>query len=142
MVHPVPRLRRGAWHAPDTRHAFFALSLRQQVVADAPEQQLQPLSWQRFCTDQCGEPALERRKHGLYYAVLVVRLFKGIFSPRRCLSPIIDFTTVRAANSDPAHRNGAPTLFLFAAATSSCLCGSSRMINAWPRLTYFSLSVI
>ena len=41
----------------------------------------------------------------------------------------------RAANSDSAYWNGAPTLFLLAIT-------SSRMINAWPRLTYFSLSVI
>ena len=47
-------------------------------------------------------------------------------------SPGIDFTTAKVANSDSAYWNGAPTLFLFVA--SSCLCGSSWMINAGPRL--------
>ena len=35
-----------------------------------------------------------------------------------------------------------PPCSLLTTVTSSCLCGSSRMISAWPRLTYFSLSVI
>ena len=57
-------------------------------------------------------------------------------------SPVIDFTTARTANSDSAYWNGAPTLFLLATITSSRPCGSFRMINAWPRLTYFPLSVV
>ena len=49
---------------------------RQHVVADAPEQQLQPLGLQRLGTDHGSEPALERREHRLHYAAPVVRLFK------------------------------------------------------------------
>ena len=75
-MHLVPESCRGAWHTLDTCHAFFALSLRQQVVADAPEQQLQPLGRQCFCPDHSSEPALERREHRFHYAAPVVRIFK------------------------------------------------------------------
>ena len=62
----------------------------------------------------------------------------------RCLynNSVIDFATTRAANSDSAYRNGTPALFLLASVTSSYLCGSSRMISTWPRLTYFLLPII
>ena len=51
--------------------------------------------------------------------------------------PVINFTA-RAANDDPAHWNGAPILFMFAAATFSCLCGSSLINGKCSRgLTHF-----
>ena len=63
-------------HARRMTCIFCTIPSRQHVVADAPEQQLQPLGMQRLGTDHGSEPALERREHRLHYAALVVRLFK------------------------------------------------------------------
>ena len=49
-----------------------AIQLRQQIVADTSQDQLEPLERERLCRDYGAKPGLERRERRLYQAAPVV----------------------------------------------------------------------